>query len=88
MYKGACSNPQRHPQSFQTYRDLPEIESYLEGFICVKFHAQNICSLLVMSGKPLSEIRKRGQNTYLPKILEQAPLKQYILRNFFFFNLG
>ena len=34
-FKGACSDPQPHPPNFFKHMEilLPEVESYLEGFV-------------------------------------------------------
>ncbi len=48
-FKGACSDPQ--PVFMETL--VSELESYLEGALCVTFHAQAQCSSIEMCEKQL-----------------------------------
>ena len=43
-FKGACSDPKPHPPTFFKHGDWPEVELYLEGFMC------EVCKICVATG--------------------------------------
>ncbi len=53
--KGACSDPQPHPPAFFKHIEIlvPNVESYLEGFVCEFFMGKpGVHSLGEISKKP------------------------------------
>ena len=44
---------------------VPEVESYLEGCVCVKFHAQTQCSLVLEISENLSRKLENVVSTIL-----------------------